>query len=188
MRVAEAKLEQGDKLARAVARSLFKLMAYKDEYEVARLYTDGNFIAKLSQQFEGNLTLKFNLAPPLFSKKDAKGRLIKQEYGAWVWPLFRLLARLKKLRGTKLDPFGWTQERRMERALIVEYQQVVRDRLAALDAKRLPEAIRIASLPEKVRGFGHVKESAVQAYRADLENAINRYVLPCAEVGMHHAA
>ena len=76
----------------------------------------------------------------------------------------------------------------MERALIVEYQQVVRDLLAALDAKRLPEAIRIASLPEKVRGFGHVKESAVQAYRADLENAINRYVLPCAEVGMHHAA
>jgi indolepyruvate ferredoxin oxidoreductase len=172
---AEAKLGQGDKLSRAVAKSLFKLMAYKDEYEVARLYTDPSFIDSLKQQFDGKLSLKFNLAPPLFSKKDAQGRTIKTEYGNWVWPMFKMLAKLKSLRGTKLDPFGWTAERRMERQLIIEYRELIAALLTTLDAARLPSAITIASLPEKIRGFGHLKEASVRQYREELRKAMQTH-------------
>ena len=169
---AEAKLGQGDQLTRTVAKSLFKLMAYKDEYEVARLYTDPAFIESLKQQFDGKLTLKFNLAPPLFSKKDAQGRLMKTEFGSWVWPMFKVLAKLKGLRGTKFDPFGWTAERRMERQLIVEYRDLIAALLPTLDAAHLPSAIAIAALPEKIRGFGHVKAASVQQYRDELARAM----------------
>ncbi len=172
---AEAKLGQGDRLARAVAKSLFRLMAYKDEYEVARLYSDSAFVGKLKQQFDGDLKLRFNLAPPLFSKKDAKGHLVKSEYGPWVLGAFRMLAKLKGLRGTKLDVFGWTAERRMERQLVVEYRELVATLLKKLDAEHLPAAVSIASLADKVRGFGHVKEAAVQAYHAELAQALQEY-------------
>jgi indolepyruvate ferredoxin oxidoreductase len=186
VRSAEAKLGAGDKLARAVAKSYFKLMAYKDEYEVARLYTDGSFVDKLKQQFEGSFTLKFNLAPPLLAKKDAAGHLMKAEYGSWVWHGFRLLAKLKKLRGTRFDPFGHTEERRMERQLIVEYRETMLSLLDRLDAGNLALAVEIAGLPEKVRGFGHVKAAAVAQYHAEREALLRKYAAP--QSGLPHAA
>ncbi len=115
-------------LAEAVAKSLYKLMTYKDEYEVARLYTDGEFLKRLGTQFEGDYKLTFHLAPPLFADRDpATGQLKKREYGAWMMPMFRLLASLRRLRGTRLDIFGYTAERRRERRLIGEYEATVRD-------------------------------------------------------------
>ncbi len=175
VKAAEAKLGKTDKLAKAVANALFKLMAYKDEYEVARLYTDRQFTDKLEQQFEGKLTLKFNLAPPRLSKKDGKGHLVKAEYGSWMFKAFAVLARFKGLRGTRLDPFGYTAERRMERQLIADYRSLVTSLLATLDADKLALATEIAALPMQVRGFGHVKEAAVARYRVALEQAMQRY-------------
>ena len=172
---AEARLGQGDKLARAVAKSLFKLMAYKDEYEVARLHTDPAFIGKLKQQFDGTLKLKFNLAPPLFAKKDAQGNPQKAEYGNWVWPIFKVLAKLKGLRGTPLDPFGRTAERQMERQLMREYRERITALLPTLDAERIPAATMIAALPEKIRGFGHVKAASVQQYQQEVTAAMAAY-------------
>ncbi|WP_232729675.1 indolepyruvate ferredoxin oxidoreductase family protein [Herbaspirillum huttiense] len=162
VRAAEAPLGS-DKLTLAVARSLSRLMTYKDEYEVARLYTNGQFQKDLAQQFEGEFTLSFNLAPPIFARKDGQGRLAKARYGSWMMTAFKLLARCKGLRGGVFDFFGRTAERRMERALIVQYRQMVLALLPALTADNLAEAIALAQLPEQVRGFGHVKEQAVQA-------------------------
>jgi len=116
-------------------------------------------------QFEGEVKLKFNLAPPLFAKKDAKGQLMKAEFGGWMWGVFKLLARLKGLRGGAFDVFGYTAERRMERALILEYRAMVEGLLTALDAESHATAVELASLPEQIRGFGHVKEKAVAEYR-----------------------
>ena len=188
VRQAEAALGQGDKLARAVAKSLFKLMAYKDEYEVARLYTDGKFIEKLKQQFDGKLTLRFNLAPPLLSKKDAQGRGIKAEYGSWMFIAFKLLAKLKGLRGTPFDPFGQTAERKMERQLIMQYRTLVASLLSDLTAERLPAAVAIAALPEKIRGFGHVKEASIQAYHAALREAMTTPDSPVVDVSQRRMA
>ena len=165
VRTRESALGLGNKLSTAVAKSLFKLMAYKDEYEVARLYTDGRFVEQLKSQFEGDFSLKFNLAPPLFAKKDAKGHLVKAEYGSWMWKAFTLLAKCKGLRGGAFDIFGYTEERKMERALITEFRAVVAELLAGLSAANHEQAVAIANLPEKVRGFGHVKEKAVAEYK-----------------------
>jgi indolepyruvate ferredoxin oxidoreductase len=167
VRARETALGLGSKLSTAVARYYFKLMAYKDEYEVARLYTDGRFAEQLKQQFEGDFTVKFNLAPPLFAKKDAQGRLLKAEFGSWMWGALRLLARLKGLRGSALDVFGHTGERRTERALIAEYRDMIAALLAQLNADNHAAAVELATLPEKVRGYGHVKEKAVATFRAD---------------------
>ncbi|MFZ6710172.1 indolepyruvate ferredoxin oxidoreductase family protein [Undibacterium sp. TC9W] len=167
VRKAESALNAGNKFSMAVAKYAFKLMAYKDEYEVARLYTNGDFTAKLKQQFEGDFSLKFNLAPPIFSKKDGQGHLVKAQYGSWVWQAFKLLAKLKGLRGTALDIFGRTEERKAERALIVEYTALMEKLAAGLNADNLERAIALASLPEKIRGYGHVKEKAMQAYHAE---------------------
>ncbi len=163
----ENTLGLGQKLSMAVAKSYFKLLAYKDEYEVARLYTDGRFVEQLQQQFEGNFSVKFNLAPPLFAKKDAKGHLVKAEFGSWMWRAFKLLAKAKGLRGGTFDIFGYTEERKMERALIVEYRELLAGLLVNLTADNLATCVELASLPEKIRGFGHVKEAAVATYRQD---------------------
>ncbi len=131
IRAAEAAALPGNTaLADAVARALFKLMAYKDEYEVARLYTDGDFLKRVAEQFEGDYKLKFHLAPPLFAERDpANGHLRKSEYGPWMLAAFRLLARLKFLRGTAFDIFGRSEERRAERQAIVDYEaRLARDR------------------------------------------------------------
>ena len=146
-------------LTEAVARYSFKLMAYKDEYEVARLYTNGEFRRKLEQQFEGDYKLQFHLAPPLLARKDAQGRLQKRAFGQWVFTAFRVLAKLRFLRATPLDVFGYTAERRMERRLVDEYESTVRGLIDALDSGNVGLAARIASVPEHVRGYGHVKEA-----------------------------
>ncbi len=153
-------------LAEAVARSYFKLLAYKDEYEVARLYTDGRFERMLDDAFEPGGTLRFHLAPPLIARKDpVTGVLRKRAYGPWVMTAFRLLARLKRLRGTRLDIFGHTAERRMERRLIGDYEKTVDDLLSALTRDNHRLAVEIASLPETIRGFGHVKARNVAEAR-----------------------
>ena len=150
-------------LAEAVAKSLYKLMAYKDEYEVGRLYSDGDFHKKLGAQFEGDYKLTFHLAPPLFADRDpTTGELKKREFGGWVMPLFRLLASMKHLRGGKLDLFGYTAERRMERRLIGDYQATIETLLTTLDHNNHALALQIAALPEAMRGFGHVKEKNVK--------------------------
>jgi len=133
-------------------------MAYKDEYEVARLYTSGDFERRIREQFDGDFKLHFHLAPPLLAKKDADGHLRKAEYGPWVFKAFRLLARLKGLRGTAFDLFGRTAERRMERRLIEDYFRLADELLAKLDHDNHALAVDIASVPEHIRGYGHVKE------------------------------
>ncbi|GAB6195609.1 indolepyruvate ferredoxin oxidoreductase family protein [Lysobacter xanthus] len=162
----ETKAPGSTDLTEAVARYAFKLMAYKDEYEVARLYTSGEFKRRLDQQFEGDYTLRFHLAPPLLAKKDAQGRLVKKQYGPWVFTAFKLVAKLKFLRGTALDVFGKTHERRMERQLIEDYVRTVDGLLAKLDAGNVDLAAQIASVPEHIRGYGHVKDEHVAQAKA----------------------
>ncbi|MBT2747187.1 MULTISPECIES: indolepyruvate ferredoxin oxidoreductase family protein [unclassified Lysobacter] len=165
-------------LAEAVARYFFKLMAYKDEYEVARLYTSGEFQRKLEQQFDGDYKLKFHLAPPLLAKKDAQGRLIKQEFGPWVFTAFKWMAKLRKLRGGKLDIFGYTEERKMERQLIADYEQTVGGLLASLDGGNVDLAAEIASIPEHIRGYGHVKEDHLHKAKAREAELIKEFGNP----------
>ncbi|MEA9786516.1 indolepyruvate ferredoxin oxidoreductase family protein [Xanthomonas campestris pv. raphani] len=153
-------------LSAAVARYAFKLMAYKDEYEVARLYTRGDFQRRVQQQFEGDYQLRFHLAPPLFAKKDANGQPIKREYGPWMFSAFKLLARLKFLRGGKLDVFGYTAERRGERQLIADYLATVDTLLQRLDNDNVGLAAQIASIPEHIRGYGHVKDAHLREAKA----------------------
>lgn len=153
-------------LTETVARYYFKLMAYKDEYEVARLYTSGEFQRRLQQQFEGDFQVHFHLAPPLFAKKDEQGRLIKQEYGPWMLKAFGLLAKLKFLRGGTFDIFGRTEERRGERQLIADYEQTVALLLEGLSDDRVALAVEIASIPEHIRGYGHVKEAHLHKAKA----------------------
>ena len=153
-------------LSEAVARYCFKLMAYKDEYEVARLYTSGEFRRRVEQQFDGDYTLHFHLAPPLLAKKNAKGELIKREYGPWVFTAFRLLAKLRGLRGTALDVFGYTAERKSERALIADYERTIGGLLDRLDSGNVDLATEIASVPEHIRGYGHVKEAHLHKAKA----------------------
>jgi indolepyruvate ferredoxin oxidoreductase len=157
VRQAEASLGKRDAFTKAVARNLYQLMAYKDEYEVARLYTDGRFEERLKATFEGDVKLTFHLAPPLLAKRDAQGNLVKARYGSWMWRAFRLMAKLKVLRGTALDVFGRTEERRLERQLIADYQATIAALLPRLREDNLAQAIELANLPEQIRGFGHVK-------------------------------
>ena len=162
VRTHEAALGAGTNLSRAVAHHLFKLMAIKDEYEVARLYASDEFRRKLSETFEGEIQLKFNLAPPLFAKKGADGHPLKSEFGAWMLPVFSLLSGLRGLRGTLLDPFGRSAERRQERALIGEYRARIERLLPRLTRDNLDLAVAIATVPEHIRGYGHVKQASIE--------------------------
>jgi indolepyruvate ferredoxin oxidoreductase len=154
-------------LTEAVARYAYKLMAYKDEYEVARLYADPAFKEKIKAQFEGDYKLHFHLAPPLIAKRDpVTGELRKAEYGTWVFTAFKVLAKLRGLRGTALDIFGYTAERRMERRLIGDYEAVMGEVLDRLESGNHALAVRIASIPEDIRGYGHVKERHLKAAKA----------------------
>jgi indolepyruvate ferredoxin oxidoreductase len=165
-------------LAEAVARSYFKLLATKDEYEVARLYTDGRFEKALRRQFDGDFTLTFHLAPPILGHRDPlTGALRKRAYGPWVMNVFRILARLKALRGTPFDLFAHTPERKAERRLIADYETTLQTLLAGLDRDNHAIACDIAALPETIRGFGHVKEKNLEqskAREADLLEAYRR--------------
>jgi indolepyruvate ferredoxin oxidoreductase len=152
-------------LTEAVARYLFKLMAYKDEYEVARLHTDAAFLAKIGAQFEGDFKLHYQLAPPLLANRNAAGELQKRAYGPWTHKAFRLLAPLKVLRGGALDIFGYSQERRHERALVPEYRAAIESMLPKLNAINRDAALAFARVPEQIRGFGHVKARHLAAAR-----------------------
>ncbi|WP_213959385.1 MULTISPECIES: indolepyruvate ferredoxin oxidoreductase family protein [unclassified Variovorax] len=152
-------------LTEAVARYLFKLMAYKDEYEVARLHTDRSFLDRVEGMFEGDFKLNYHLAPPLIAKKNSKGELQKQKFGPGMLTGFKLLAKLKSLRGTALDIFGRTEERKTERALIGEYKASIEEVMSGLTAANHATALDIAALPEQIRGYGHVKDRNLAAAR-----------------------
>ncbi len=181
VRNAETTLDPSDSqlpLTEAVAKNLHKLMAYKDEYEIARLYSDPAFVEKLKANFEGDWKLKFHLAPPALSKKDAHGRLVKKQYGPWMLSAMRVLAKLKFLRGTAFDVFGKTEERRTERALIVEYEALVRELIGGLSANRQTLAVELASLPDGIRGYGHVKENNLNGVRTKWSTLLAKWRAP----------
>ena len=161
----ESERQLGKKLTTAIAKNAFKLMAYKDEYEVARLYSHPDFMAKIKQQFDGDVMLTFHLAPPLFAKKDSQGHLIKQQFGPWMMRAFGWLANMKHLRGGMWDVFGRTAERRMERELRDDYMRTMGELNSTLNADNHATLVELATLPEHVRGFGHVKEKSVQIYQ-----------------------
>jgi indolepyruvate ferredoxin oxidoreductase len=156
-------------------------MAYKDEYEVARLYTDGSFAKKISEKFDGDFRLKFHLAPPIFGARDkVTGHLRKKQYGGWTIHAFRLLAPLKFLRGTAFDPFGRTAERKAERKLIEDYLAMLDQHTLTMKAEQIPLLAKLAQLPETIRGYGHIKEENIgkataekARLEAELEN--NRF-------------
>jgi indolepyruvate ferredoxin oxidoreductase len=176
-------------LTEAVARSLFKLMAIKDEYEVARLYTDGGFRRQLDGQFQSYERLEFHLAPPILGRRDADGRPRKSRFGGWMMRGFHLLAAARRLRGTPLDLFGYTAERRMERRLLAGYEQDL-DRIAsALDTATLDAAVALASVPQSIRGYGHVKQAAVDAAAAERAHLLARFEAgPAAQPALARAA
>ena len=170
MRNAEAiKVPGQTALSEAVAQYLFKLMAYKDEYEVARLYTDTLFVERVKSGFEGdNLRFEFHLAPPLLARRDkVTGEPKKMSLGPWMLDVFRVLAKFKFLRGTPFDPFGYTAERRTERRLIAEYYDLLADVAERLTPDNHHLAVALAALPEKIRGFGHVKQRHLAAAKAE---------------------
>jgi indolepyruvate ferredoxin oxidoreductase len=163
-----AKLPGKTTLTEAVARYYFKLLAVKDEYEVARLHSNGDFEKRVAGQFEGDYTLNFHLAPPLFAKKDSvTGELKKRQYGPWMMKAFRFLASRKGLRGSALDIFKNTDERRMEQQLKVDYRRLIEEVVAKLAPHNHTLAVRLASIPEDIRGYGHVKERHVKAAKAN---------------------
>ncbi|KWR83773.1 indolepyruvate ferredoxin oxidoreductase family protein [Cupriavidus sp. IDO] len=165
----------GTRLTEAVARSLFKLMAYKDEYEVARLHSDAAFRKQISEMFEGDVKIVHHLAPPLFAKKGADGEPVKSAYGPWMRSAFQVLARLKGLRGTAFDPFGYTAERREERAIIGEYRQCVEELLRTVGKQNLDLSVEIAKLPQDIRGYGHVKAKNLAAVRTRWQTLVQRW-------------
>ena len=169
-------------LTEAMARNLAKLMAYKDEYEVARLHSAPEFLAALRRQFEGepgrDYTLNFHLAPPLLSQTGADGRPVKRRYGPWMMPVFGMLARLRWLRGTALDPFGYSAERRRERRLVDDYFALIALFCETLTSERLDTALALAQLPEKIRGYGHVKDKAMDVADELRAQLMARYGAP----------
>ncbi|MBB4641432.1 indolepyruvate ferredoxin oxidoreductase family protein [Rhizorhapis suberifaciens] len=163
-RIAARGLEGGDLLVRDIALTLGRIMAYKDEYEVARLHSDPKFWDRLNRQFNGDFKVTFHLAPPMLPGKDQDGKPRKREFGGWMLPVFRALARLKGLRGTAFDPFGYTAERRFERKLIEDYRALMADVIDRVDQRTLPVALELASAAYDIRGYGHVKEESIAEY------------------------
>ena len=163
-------------LTEAVARYYFKLLAIKDEYEVARLYAETDFLQRVAAQFEGDYKLRFWLAPPATNKPDGKsGEARKTKYGPWMMPVFRVLAKLRRLRGGALDVFGRTAERRMERQLIVDYEKLVDELIGALGPQNYELAVSLASVPEYIRGYGHVKERHLKDAKAREAALLERF-------------
>lgn len=158
VRKAEQSVGLGSRLTEAVMMGLFKLMAYKDEYEVARLHTDKAFLDRIARDYEPGFRIVHHLAPPLLARRNERGELIKRRFGSWVRPIMHVLAGLRFLRGTPLDIFGYTDERRTERALVGEYRACIDTLLPDLSERNLDLAVRIASIPDGIRGYGHIKE------------------------------
>jgi indolepyruvate ferredoxin oxidoreductase len=169
VRAAEARVKPGSTaLTEAVARNFHKLMAYKDEYEVARLYAQPEFRKDLEARFAGDYRVHVHLAPPLLAKRDkATGHLRKQEFGPWMLKAFGTLAKFRRLRGSPLDPFGRTAERRAERALIDRYETSIQAAIGRLSEANFADVLALAGLPARIRGFGHVKEAAMRAVETE---------------------
>jgi indolepyruvate ferredoxin oxidoreductase len=164
------------KLTEAVARYYAKLLAYKDEYEVARLHADAGFRAKIEGMFEGDYRVVYHLAPPLLARKDpTSGEPRKIRFGAWMLPVFKVLSSMRFLRGTALDPFGYTEERRTERALVREYEATVERLLARLTAQNHALAVQLASIPDEIRGFGHIKARSIDPARKKRDELLERF-------------
>jgi indolepyruvate ferredoxin oxidoreductase len=178
VRRAEQPVDSRLQLSAAVARYYAKLLAIKDEYEVARLYTNGEFEASLKEHFEHWDRLSFHMAPPLLARPGPDGRIRKIEFGPWLMRLLRLLSRARVLRGTLLDVFGHTAERRLERQLVADYEALVEELLAGLRADRLELAVKLARLPEGIRGYGHVKLANVASVRAQWTDLVERFREP----------
>jgi indolepyruvate ferredoxin oxidoreductase len=163
-------------LSKAVARNLFKVMAYKDEYEVARLHADPAFRAQIASQFDGDFKLAFHLAPPLLARKKPGSKVpAKSTFGGWMMPVFGVLARFKGLRGTMLDPFGYTSERKDERALRDRYLAFVHELATGLRATNKDAALKLAQLPDQVRGYGHIKQAAMDSFAAQWPELMARF-------------
>jgi indolepyruvate ferredoxin oxidoreductase len=177
VRAVEAQKQPGTTdLTEAVARYYFKLLAIKDEYEVARLYAETDFVARVAAQFEGDYKLKFHLAPPTLNKPHGKtGEPKKSTYGPWMLSAFRVLAKLRGLRGTPLDVFGRTDERKRERALIGAYEKLVEELCAGLEPQNYEVAVELASIPEHIRGYGHVKERHLKEAKAREAALLDRF-------------
>jgi indolepyruvate ferredoxin oxidoreductase len=164
-------------LAYAVARTLFQLMAYKDEYEVARLHTDTGFAKRIEERFDGTFRLTFHLAPPLFAKRDAvTGVPRKMRFGPWMYHVFRLLVRARRIRGTAFDVFGYTEERRQERQLIVDFTALMRDEvLPSLTPHNHTAAVALAELPQSIKGYGHIKQRNMRLARTRQAQCLERF-------------
>jgi indolepyruvate ferredoxin oxidoreductase len=160
-------------LTETVARQLFKLMAYKDEYEVARLHTDKQFLERVKSQFEGDFKVFYHLAPPLIAKRNEKGQLVKQKMSPHMVLVFKVLAQFKFLRGTALDIFGRTEERQTERALIQEYKDAIDEVLVSLKIENHALAVKMANVTEQIKGFGHVKEKHLAAVMVQWQNCMD---------------
>ena len=188
MREAEAKARPGSTaVSEAVARNLFKLMAVKDEYEVARLYTDGSFKRQLDAQFQGYERLEFHLAPPLLGRKGPDGKARKSTFGPWMMKAFGMLAAVKRLRGTPLDVFGYSEERRMERRLLSEYEGDLGLILRALSPGKIEAAAALASVPALIRGYGHVKQASALKAQGERKRLVERLNAPVEEVALQAA-
>ncbi len=180
VREAEASRVPGSEaLTEAVARGYFKLLAVKDEFEVARLYAESDFAARVAETFEGDYRLTFHLAPPVLAKPDPEtGAVAKRAYGPWMMKAFRWLAKMRPLRGSVLDPFARTTERRMERALVAEYETLAQEIIDRLAPRSHALAVELASIPEHIRGFGHVKAQSVEAARSTQGELLARFRAP----------
>jgi indolepyruvate ferredoxin oxidoreductase len=174
-RVAVRGVAGSEAFVHATANTLGRIMAYKDEYEVARLHTQAAFAATVAAQFGGDVKLRFHLAPPLLTRRDpATGRPRKLSFGEWILPVFGLLKAGRRLRGTWLDPFGWSQERRQERALVETYRELVIDAAGRLTDANLTAAIELAAAAGDIRGFGPVKLAALEEYARLLPELVRR--------------
>ena len=191
-RVQTAELALGNSelpLTRTVVTYLYKLMAYKDEYEVARLYSDPAFQQKLSATFAGDYKLSFHMAPPIFNRGfDAQGRPLKSRFGSWMLPMFRLLAKARFLRGSAFDPFGRVPERREERELILDYRALIEEIINGLTAENIEAAIACASLPAQVRGYGPVKSKSIVEYYQNRSGLLHRFHNPASVVQIQDVA
>ena len=168
LRAEAARVGGASRLAETVARNAFKLMAYKDEYEVARLFADGGFAAQVARQFEGRVRLDFHLAPPFLARHDPiTGEPRKMTFGPWLMIVFKMLAKMKGLRGTPFDPFGWTDERRIERQLIDDYFALMDEIVERLAPETHALAVGLAAIPEKIRGYGPVKARHLASAKAE---------------------
>jgi indolepyruvate ferredoxin oxidoreductase len=177
LREAEIKAAPGSTtVTEAAAKNLFKLMAIKDEYEVARLYTDGSFVRELKKQFQSYGSIEFHLAPPILGRRDADGRPKKSSFGPWMMQAFRILAALKGLRGTAFDVFGYNAERRLEKKLLAQYEGDLDLVARRLSASSVEAAAALLSVPALIRGYGYVKHAAVEQAAAERARLVERFV------------